>query len=72
MDVLDLSANRDMRKYFVGLQVPCPSAHCDGFLAEYDEESFSPFKAFLMCPECESRLRITKVDKGWVTSGKGR
>ena len=65
MDVLDLSANRDMRAYFVGLNVDCPSVHCDGKLSEYDEEAFNPFKAFLVCPECESRLRIHKADKGW-------
>ena len=65
MDVLDLSANKDMRKYFVDLNVDCPSAHCDGKLTEYDQESFQPFKAFLMCPKCESRLRIYKMDKGW-------
>lgn len=64
MDPLDLIANRDMAKYFVDLLVPCPSSLCDGFLSEYDEESFSqPFKAFIMCPKCESRLRIYKKEK---------
>jgi len=65
MDVLDLSANKDMRQYFAGLDVACPSSHCEGTLTEYEQESFEPFKAFLMCPDCESRLRISKRDKGW-------
>jgi hypothetical protein len=60
VDVLDLSANQQMRQYFVGLKVPCPSNLCDGFLEEYDQETFEPFKAFLMCPKCESRLRLHK------------
>ena len=68
MDVLDLSANRDMRKYFVDLQVECPSRHCEARLTEYEEESFEPFKAFLVCPQCESRLRIHKAAKGWPPS----
>lgn len=65
MDGLDLSANRDMRAYFVGLGVDCPSVHCDGKLTEYEETSFNPFKAFLVCPDCESRLRIHRLNKGW-------
>lgn len=68
MDGLDLSANKDMRRYFEGLNVSCPSAHCDGRLTEYDQESFEPFKAFLVCPDCESRLRIFKTGKGWPPS----
>jgi hypothetical protein len=78
MDVLDLRANRDMAKYFVDLLVPCPSSICDGFLTEYDEEAQGQgFKAFIMCPKCESRLRIWKKDKGWaeaqapIVIGKG-
>lgn len=60
MDKLDLKINKEMRSYFVGLQRPCPSNLCDGFLTEYDQESQEPFKAFLMCPLCESRLRLYK------------
>lgn len=65
MDGVDLSANRNLRTYFVGLNVNCPSAHCAGKLTEYEQETWDPFKAFLMCPECESRLRIFRTDKGW-------
>jgi hypothetical protein len=54
-----------MRRYFTDLNVKCPSAHCDGHLTEYEEVGQSPFKAFLVCPLCESRLRITKKNKGW-------
>lgn len=63
MDALDLSSNKEMRAYFTGLKVPCPSNLCDGFLTEYDQESWEPFKAFLMCPDCESRLRLYRKDK---------
>ena len=62
METLDLTANRDMRKYFTGLQRPCPSNLCDGFLSEYDQVSWQPFKAFLVCPDCESRLRLHKKE----------
>lgn len=65
MDALDFVANRDMRKYFADLKVDCPSNHCDGTLTEYEQEGFKPFKAFLVCPLCESRLRISKLNKGW-------
>jgi hypothetical protein len=60
MDVLNLTANKDMRSYFTGLHRPCPSNLCDGFLTEYEQESWDPFKAFLYCPDCESRLRLYK------------
>lgn len=63
MDTLDLAANEGMRQYFVQLHLPCPSKLCDGFLTEYDQVSWSPFKAFLMCPECESRLRLYKKER---------
>lgn len=62
MDPLDLKANRDMSAYFTGLAHPCPSNLCDGFLTEYDQESWEPFKAFLFCPDCESRLRLYKKE----------
>jgi hypothetical protein len=70
-DRLDHLANEGMRKYFTDMNVKCPSAHCDGYLTEYDEESFEPFKAFLLCPDCESRLRIHKLNKGW-NGGRSR
>jgi len=63
MDALDLKAHRDMEKYFTGLQHPCPSNLCDGFLSEVDIVTMEPFKAFLFCPECESRLRLYKKEK---------
>jgi len=65
MDALDQIANEGMRAHFSGLHLPCPSKYCDGFLSEYDQPNFKPFKAFLVCPDCESRLRIFKHDKGW-------
>jgi hypothetical protein len=60
VDKLDLKVNTDLRTYFVGLQRPCPSNMCQGFLTEFDQEGWEPFKAFLMCPKCESRLRVYK------------
>ncbi len=63
MDDLDLTSSIDMRSYFIGLQRPCPSNLCDGFLIEFEQESWNPFKAFLMCPKCESRLRVHKKNK---------
>lgn len=60
MDAVDLKANRDMSAYFTGLSTPCPSNLCDGTLSEFDQESWEPFKAFLFCPKCESRLRLHK------------
>jgi len=63
MDVLDLSSNALVREHFVGLKRPCPSKLCDGFLEEYVQESWQPFKAFLMCPKCESRLRLYRKEK---------
>jgi hypothetical protein len=63
MDTLDLAANKSAREYFVGLTLPCPSRLCDGFLDEYVQESWQPFKAFLMCPNCESRLRVWRKEK---------
>lgn len=60
MDILDLKANKDMRQYFAGLKRPCPSNYCDDFLTEYEQETWEPFKAFLVCPTCESRLRVHK------------
>ena len=62
MDILDLTANKGMREHFLGLQRPCPSGLCDGFLTEYDQETWEPFKAFLLCPKCESRLRVHKKE----------
>lgn len=64
-DKLDHLANAGMRKYFTDMNVKCPSAHCDGRLTEYEEVAFNPFKAFLVCPICESRLRIHKRNQGW-------
>lgn len=61
MDRLDLLSNQGLRSYFVGLGVKCPSAHCDGTLDEYEQEAWEPFKAFLVCTTCESRLRIHKA-----------
>lgn len=63
MDALDLKSNQGMREYFVGLKHPCPSGLCDGVLEEYDQVSWEPFKAFIMCPKCESRLRLYKKEK---------
>lgn len=60
MDINDLTANAEMRKHFVGLARPCPSSYCDGFLTEFDQVSMDPFKAFLECPECGSRLAVIK------------
>lgn len=63
MDVQDLESVRSAEKYFVGLAHPCVSKYCDGFMTEYAQESWNPFKAFLLCPDCESRLRIYKKEK---------
>jgi hypothetical protein len=60
VDVLDLTANRDMRAYFAGLARPCPASWCDGFLTEFEQVSMKPFKAFLVCPACESRIAVVK------------
>jgi hypothetical protein len=64
MDVLDLSSLTQARNYFEGIQRPCPSNLCDGFLSEFEVETQDPFKAFLMCPKCESRLRVHRREKG--------
>jgi len=58
----DFASVTDMQKYFTGIQKPCPSNLCDGFLTEYDQETWDPFKAFLVCPKCESRLRLVKKE----------
>jgi len=60
MTLEDLEQNERMRSYFTGLAVPCPSRYCDGFLTEFDQVSMEPFKAFLVCPKCESRLAVMK------------
>lgn len=66
MDALDLSTNKDLRSYFEGLNVDCPSGPCPGKLSDYVQENWQPFKAFLYCPICESRLRVHQIDKGWA------
>lgn len=66
MDVMDLSSLRGAETYFKGIKKPCPSGLCNDFLTEFVVESSDPFKAFLMCPSCESRLRVYKRDKGWL------
>jgi len=63
MDLAELDVQHTMRAYFTGLKHPCPSGPCDGFLTEYEQESMEPFKAFIYCPDCESRLRVWKKDK---------
>jgi uncharacterized protein YlaI len=60
MDIADLNANHQMREYFAGLARPCPASWCDGFLTEFDQVSMKPFKAFLVCPACESRIAVVK------------
>ena len=64
MDALDLESNLGARDYFTGIKHPCPSNLCEGFLTEYEQETWEPFKAFLMCPDCESRLRLYRKKKG--------
>lgn len=60
MDVLDLAELKGVQSHFPGLKRPCPSNLCDGFLTEFEQVSQKPFKAFLVCPDCESRLRVYK------------
>jgi hypothetical protein len=62
MGALDLASRKGAEDYFTGLKRPCPSNLCDGFLTEFDVVAENPFKAFLMCPDCESRLRVYRKD----------
>lgn len=62
MDTLDRESLTGMTAYYTGLMIPCPSRVCKGNLTEVNIERMDPFKAFLMCPECESRLRLFKKD----------
>jgi hypothetical protein len=65
VDILDHTANLELRAALTKTLKPCPSSICDGFLSEYEQVSMDPFKAFLFCPECESRLRVHKVTGDW-------
>lgn len=60
MDVLDVQTLQLLEKHFTGLLRPCPSTICGGTLSEFQVERVEPFKAFLWCPKCESRLRVWK------------
>jgi hypothetical protein len=60
VDLKELEANQAMRAYFTGLARPCPASWCEGFLTEFEQVSMKPFKAFLVCPSCESRIAVIK------------
>jgi hypothetical protein len=63
MDLGEVAHVRAMQKHFAGLALKCPSGPCDGFLTEYEQISYNPFKGFIMCPKCESRLRVYQNTK---------